>query len=162
VSRASDWFVGHLRRGGSFLVVGGVGFLIDAAIYNALVFWGGHGPMFALPLVAKIIAIAGASIATYFGSRLWTYRDRATRQTWQKFAVFALLNVIAILLQLGCLGFSRYVLGLHSALSDNLFGTLIGQGIATVFRYFAYGRWVFPHEDATEDLAAERAVGDMS
>lgn len=161
MSRASDWFVGHLKRGGSFLVVGGVGFLIDAAIYNALVFWGGHGPMFSLPLVAKIIAIAGASVATYFGSRFWTYRDRADRQTWQRFAVFALLNVIAILLQLGCLGFSRYVLGLHSAWSDNLFGTLIGQGIATVFRYFAYGRWVFPHEDRSEDLAAERAVGDM-
>lgn len=143
VANASDWFLGHLKRGGSFLVVGGIGFAVDAVVYNALVFWGGHGPLFALPLVGKIIAIAIASVVTYFGSRLWTYRDRADAQTLRSFLVFALLNVIAILLQLGCLGFSRYVLHLDSPLADNVSGTLIGQGVATVFRYFAYGKWVF-------------------
>jgi putative flippase GtrA len=141
---AGGWIAGHLRRGGSFLVVGGVGFLVDAAIYNALAFWGGHGPLFALPLLAKVIASAGASVVTYFGSRLWTYRDRAQEPRRGAFWIFVLLNVVAILLQLACLGFSRYVLGLHSPLSDNVSGTLVGQAIATVFRYWAYGRWVFP------------------
>ncbi|MFZ7089069.1 GtrA family protein [Curtobacterium sp. RRHDQ10] len=143
---ARAWVVGHLRRGGSFLVVGGVGFLVDAAIYNALAFWGGHGPLFAVPLVAKVIAIAGASVVTYVGSRLWTYRDRAAEPRRGAFWIFALLNVVAILLQLACLGFSRYVLGLHSPISDNVSGTLVGQVFATVFRYWAYGRWVFPDE----------------
>ena len=153
---ATDGLLGHLRRGGSFLVVGGVGFLVDAAVYNALVFWGGHGPLFAYPLVGKIIAIAVASVATYFGSRFWTYRDRAGKQTLASFAVFALLNVIAILLQLGCLGFSRYVLHLDSPLADNVSGTLIGQAAATLFRYFAYGKWVFrDHERAADEATAD-------
>ncbi|MCS5487484.1 GtrA family protein [Curtobacterium sp. C1] len=158
MSNATGWFLGHLRRGGSFLVVGGVGFVVDAAVYNALVFWGGHGPLFSLPLVGKIIAIAVASVVTYFGSRLWTYRDRADAQTFRSFAVFALLNVVAILLQLGCLGFSRYVLHLDSPIADNVSGTLIGQAVATVFRYFAYGRWVFT---ARRD-SAEEAVADVA
>lgn len=157
MSNASEWFLGHLRRGGSFLVVGGVGFLVDAAVYNALVFWGGHGPLFAYPLVGKVIAIAAASVVTYVGSRLWTYRDRSGGQTLRSFAVFALLNVIAILLQLGCLGFSRYVLHLDSPLADNVSGTLVGQAIATVFRYVAYGRWVF--RDKRE--GAEEAVAEI-
>ncbi|WP_260855790.1 GtrA family protein [Curtobacterium sp. 9128] len=156
MSNASNWFLGHLRRGGSFLVVGGIGFVVDAAVYNALVFWGGHGPLFTLPLVGKVIAIAVASVVTYFGSRLWTYRDRADAQTFRSFAVFALLNVVAILLQLGCLGFSRYVLHLDSPLADNVSGTLIGQGVATVFRYFAYGKFVFKDsKDGAAEAVAE-------
>jgi putative flippase GtrA len=156
MSNPSAWFLGHLRRGGSFLVVGGVGFVVDALVYNALVFWGGHGPLFAMPLVGKVIAIALASVVTYFGSRLWTYRDRAGRQTLRSFAVFALLNVVAILLQLGCLGFSRYVLHLDSPLADNVSGTLVGQAVATVFRYSAYGRFVFTDDrERAEEAVAE-------
>ncbi|KTR05312.1 GtrA family protein [Curtobacterium citreum] len=158
MSNATGWFLGHLRRGGSFLVVGGLGFLVDAAVYNALVFWGGRGPLFALPLVGKIIAIAVASVVTYFGSRLWTFRDRAGSQTLRSFLVFALINVVAILLQLGCLGVSRYVLHLDSPLADNVSGTLIGQAVATVFRYFAYGRFVFKDDRQ----GAEEAIAEIS
>jgi putative flippase GtrA len=157
VETATERIVGHLRRGGSFLVVGGIGFVVDALVYNALVFWGGHGPLFALPLVGKVIAVASASVVTYFGSRLWTYRDRSGGQTLRSFLVFALLNVIAILLQLGCLAVSRYLLHLDSPLADNVSGTLVGQAVATVFRYVAYGRFVFPDD---ED-AADEAVADV-
>lgn len=34
--------IGALRRGGAFLVVGAIGFLVDAGTYNLLVFWGGE------------------------------------------------------------------------------------------------------------------------
>lgn len=139
-----SWVREHLTRGSTFLVIGGIGFLVDAATYNALAFWGGQGPLYDAPLVAKVIAIALASVVTYFGSHYWTYRDRRTRLTVRSFLIFALLNVIAILLQLACLGFSRYVLDLAGPVPDNISGTLIGQALATVFRYVAYGRWVFP------------------
>lgn len=158
MTNATGWFLGHLRRGGSFLVVGGVGFLVDAAVYNALVFWGGSGPLFAVPLLGKVIAIAVASVVTYFGSRLWTFRDRAGSQTLRSFLVFAAINVAAILLQLGCLAFSRYVLHLDSPLADNVAGTLVGQAVATVFRYFAYGKFVF--KDDREGGA--KAIAEIS
>ena len=55
-----------------------------------------------------------------------------------------------------CLGFSRYVLGLHSWLSDNVSGTLVGQALATVFRYVTYRAWVFPDDAQAEARAGGR------
>lgn len=143
--------LGQLRRGSAFLVVGGIAFVVDAVTYNLLVFGvGSGGPLRWYPLPAKIIAIAVASAVTYFGNRYLTFRERKTPTTVRQLVIFVLLNGVAALLQLGCLGFSRYVLGFSSQLADNVSGTLIGQGVATVFRYITYDRWVFPHVNSAE------------
>lgn len=123
---------------------------MDAATFNVLVYWSGHGPMFDLPILAKIIAIVLASIATYLGNHWWTFRDRRTRPSLRQIAVFALINLGAILLQLGCLAFSRYVLGLADPIADNVSGTIIGQALATMFRYVMYDRFVFPDQERGE------------
>lgn len=137
------------RNASKFLVIGGLAFLVDAATYNLLVFWvTGEGPLFAQPLVAKIIAVALATIVTYIGNRFWTFSSRRLSRRYSRYVVFALLNVIAVVIQLACLGFSRYVLGLDSVLADNIAGTLIGQVLATLFRFFTYSRYVFPDEVA--------------
>ncbi|WP_084523712.1 GtrA family protein [Nocardia inohanensis] len=128
---------------GAFVVVGGIGFLVDAGTYNALVFWGGEGPMHDAPVPAKIIAILTATVVTYFGNKWWTYSDHEGGNNGRHIVVYALLNVVAIGLQASCLGFSRYVLGLDSPLADNISGTLIGQAVAMGFRYWAYGKFVF-------------------
>src|SRR5687768_9203140 len=55
-----------LRKSGAFLAVGGVAFVVDAVTFNLLVFgFGGDGPMYDDPLVAKIIAIVVATVVTY-------------------------------------------------------------------------------------------------
>lgn len=150
----------HLGPGLKFLVVGGTVFLIDAAVYNLLVFWTpahgwGHGLLFETPLLAKVLSIAFASVLTYLGNRLWTFSDRTVPHTARSVAVFIAINVIASLLQLGCLAFSRYVLDLHSPLADNISGNLIGQAVSTAFRYVTYGRFVFPQraDPTSEDEA---------
>lgn len=135
--------VAKFRKGGAFLVVGVVGFLVDAGVYNALVFAGGEGPMFHAPLPAKLIAIGVATVVTYFGNKYWTFRHRPAGNAARQWVLYAVFNAIAIGLQLGCLGFSRYVLGLDSPLADNVSGTLIGQIVAVVFRFWAYDKFVF-------------------
>ena len=139
----------HLRPTLKFLTVGGLVFLLDAALYNLLVFWHplegwGTGLLHAHPLPAKLLTIAVASCLTYLGNRLWTFGDRPRPDTARSILLFILINVIAAGLQLGCLGFSRYVLGLDSVLADNISGTVIGQIVSTTFRYLTYGRYVFP------------------
>lgn len=141
--RWSAFIVRNLKRGSVFLLVGGAGFVIDAVVYNLLVFTGGRGPLFDLPLVAKTIAILVGLVATYFGNKILTYRDRHTPMTVPQLSLYAIANVFAIALQLGSLGFSRYVLLLDGPVADNLFGTVIGQALATGFRYYAYTRWVY-------------------
>ncbi|CAN5355838.1 GtrA family protein [soil metagenome] len=133
----------EIRRVVDFLIVGGIAFVVDAAVYNLLVFGPGRFSFGELPLPAKAISIGLGTVASFVGNRLLTYRDRSSRLTVLKFLVFCGLNVIAIIIQLGILGFSRYVLGLHSVLADNISGTLIGQAAAMAFRYATYGRLVF-------------------
>lgn len=142
----------NLKRGSVFLLVGGAGFVIDAVVYNLLVFAGGRGPLFDYPLIAKTIAILVGLIATYFGNKILTYRDRHTPMTVRQVSLYVLANVIAIGLQLGCLAFSRYVLGLDGVVADNVFGTFIGQALATGFRYYAYTRWVYRDITKTADI----------
>ncbi|WP_184326374.1 GtrA family protein [Brachybacterium aquaticum] len=139
----------HLSSTVKFLIVGGLVFLLDAAMYNLLVFWHpthgwGQGLMHGNPLTAKLLTIAAASCLTYLGNRLWTFGDRPRPDTTRSIMLFILVNVIATGLQLACLGFSRYVLGLDSPLADNISGTFIGQIVSTSFRYVTYGRLVFP------------------
>ena len=91
-------------------------------------------------------------------------RTPQTDNPLREYLLYAVFNVVAIALQLGCLGFSRYVLDLSSPLSDNISGTLIGQIVAVVFRYWAYDKFVFRvgQAAATEDSkvwhARRRAV----
>ncbi|MFC9893079.1 GtrA family protein [Nocardia sp. NPDC127579] len=132
-----------LRKGSAFLIVGGIGFLVDAGTYNLLVFWGGEGVLYHQPLAAKIIAILVATVVTYFGNKWWTFADQQTDNPGREYLLYAVFNVVAIGLQLGCLGFSRYVLDLSTPLSDNISGTLIGQAVAVGFRYWAYNKFVF-------------------
>lgn len=79
-----------------------------------------------------------------------TYRDRKAPRTARQLLLYAVLNGVAILIQLGCLGFSRYVLQLADPVADNISGTLVGQALATIFRYLTYARWVFPAERDSE------------
>jgi len=131
------------RRSGAFLVVGLIGFGIDAGTYNLLVFWGGQGVLHHVPLLAKIIAIAVATVVTYFGNKWWTFAHKRTDNAAREYLLYAIFNVIAIALQLSCLGFSRYVLDLSTPVADNISGTLIGQVVAVLFRYWAYDTFVF-------------------
>lgn len=108
--------------------------------------------MFNHPLSAKLIAIAIASLATYIGNKWWTFRSRQSRTTTSRIGAFIALNVVAMGLQELCLAFSRYALGLNSWLSDNISGTLIGQALATVFRYITYRRWVFPDDSQAIEI----------
>ncbi|MCM6778492.1 GtrA family protein [Nocardia sp. CDC159] len=143
-----------VRQGGAFLVVGAIGFLVDAGTYNLLVFAGGEGPLFHAPLPAKIIAIAVATVVTYFGNKWWTFAHKKGGSAAREYLLYAVFNVVAIALQLGCLGFSRYVLDLSTPLSDNISGTLIGQIVAVLFRYWAYDKFVFTGA-TSRDAASE-------
>lgn len=144
-SHLRDFLIRNIRRGGIFLAIGGLGFIVDAIVYNLLVFGGGDGILHPQPLLAKVIAVVAGLIVTYGGNKLLTYRDRKVSVSLRQIARYAVVNVLAILIQLACLAFSRYVLGFDSALADNVSGTFIGQAVATGLRYVLYTLWVFPH-----------------
>lgn len=142
-----------------FGVVGAVAFVIDFGGYNLMVY-GPHlmgmlgegsteGMLHDKPLTAKIISAALATVVAWLGNRLWTFRHRRNRQAVHELALFVVFNVAAMVISVAALGFSRYVLGLDSQLSDNL-TNIIGIAIGTLFRFWAYRKFVFAGEVAPE------------
>ena len=151
-SSTREFIIRNLRRGGIFIAIGGLGFVVDALVYNLLVFAWAGGPFQALPLAAKTISIVAGLVVTYVGNKLLTYRDRKSRVSWLQIWRYAAVNVLALLLQLASLAFSRYVLGMDTLLADNISGTIVGQALATVLRYVLYTKWVFPHSPAIDPI----------
>jgi putative flippase GtrA len=141
-------FVARVRRGlgelARFFTVGLLAYVVDVGTFNLLVHAGGEGVLFDKPLTAKVIAVVAATVVAYFGNRQWTWRDRERRGFWREYGLFFVLNAIALALTLLPLAFSRYVLGLDSALADNLSGNVVGVALGTAFRFWSYRTWVFP------------------
>ena len=140
------WYQLHqlIRESLKFATVGSVGFIVDIAVFNALLYSGGEGPLQHKPLTAKTISVLVATVVTYTGNRVWTFRHRARRGVAREYALFFVLNGIGLGLALTCLGISRYVLGLSGPLADNIAANVIGLSLGTLFRFWSYRRWVFP------------------
>jgi putative flippase GtrA len=133
-----------VRESLKFLTVGGVGLVVDLFVFNALLYAGGDGPLNHKPLTAKTISVVAATLVTYTGNRVWTFRHRARTGFAREYVLFFLLNGVGLGVSLCCLGISRYVLGLSGPLADNVSANVIGLGLGTMFRFWSYRRWVFP------------------
>jgi len=147
-----------------FGAVGAIAFVVDIGVFNLL----RHDIIVDLghkPLTAKTISVTVATIVAWVGNRYWTFRRRRRASRRREFALFALMNIGGLGIALACLGFSHYALGLTSALADNIAGNVIGLGLGTLFRFWAYRRLVFtagidPEAPEAEDdhTAAEDAL----
>lgn len=149
------------REIAKFGIVGLSALVVDIGLFNLLRFAGGEGPLYDKPITAKAISVGVATVFAYFGNRYWTFRYRGRSHMGKEFALFFLLNGVAMLIALVCLWFSHYVLGLTSALADNLSANVIGLGLGTLFRFWSYRRWVFPAlpaDPADRELAERDAV----
>jgi putative flippase GtrA len=120
-----------------FGVVGAIAAVIDLGGAAYL-----HGVLGIGPLSAKAIAIAAATVVSYVGNRFWTFRHRGGHALLREWVVFIVLNVIGLLIAEISIGFTYYVLGLHDAIAYNV-ASVAGTGLATVFRYWSYKKWVF-------------------
>ncbi len=136
-----------------FGVVGAVAFVVDLGLFNLL----RHTVMETKPTTATIVSAAVATAVAWVGNRLWTFRHRRSRPAHHEAMLFALTNAVAMLIQAGSIAFSNYVLDLHSLVADNA-AKIIGIGLGTLFRFWAYRTFVFAREPIDEDTSplAER------
>jgi putative flippase GtrA len=120
-----------------FLVVGGLGTVIDLGGAAVL-----HSRYNVEPLAAKAISVTLATIFTYFGSRFWTFKERENQPVKREAVLFIVLNVVGLLIAEVVIAFVTYALGLRSSLEYNA-ASFIGTGLGTIFRFYAYRKWVF-------------------
>lgn len=138
-----------------FGAVGAVAYVVDVGLFNIVRFGLGQGP-----LTSKTIATATAITVAYYGNRHWTWRSRPRQGFRREYTLFAAVNGAGLAIQLACLGISFYVLELQGQLAENIAGNVVGVGLGTLFRFWAYRTWVFPQlpEDAATDEALERTT----
>ncbi len=124
-----------------FGIVGAISFVVDVGLMNLL----RATVMEDKPTTAKIISASVATVVAWIGNRQWTFRHRRNRAAAHEFGLFALTNVVALVIGAGAIAFSHYVLGLDSLLADNV-ANIVGIGLGTLFRFWAYRTFVFAKE----------------
>jgi putative flippase GtrA len=112
-------------------------------------FIGGEGPLYDKPLTAKVISVLVATTFAFFGNRHWTFKHRPRTKFRREYTLFFLFNAVGMAISLSCLWVSHYLLGFKSALADNISANLIGLVLGTIFRFWGYHNWVFPHDETS-------------
>ena len=125
-----------------FGLVGATAFIVDMGLFNLLQ----HGPLCVLvghPNAAQFIAAATATLYSWIANRLWTYRGRTQDNATREAILFFVANICGIAISQFCLLFTHYILGLTSALADNIAVYVVGFVLGTAFRFFFYHYVVF-------------------
>lgn len=127
---------------GRFGSVGAVAYVVDLGLFNLLRF--GPGELLGeKPLTAKVVSVVVATLVSWLGNRYWTFSKQRTEGRVRELVMFALVNGGGMLIAVGCLWFSHYVLELTSPLADNIAANVVGVGLGTIFRYVCYKYLVF-------------------
>lgn len=128
----------------SFLAVGGVGYVVAVAAFNAF----RSLPVLSVldPSFANILAVAVAMVVTYVGNRYFTWRGESTQRR-REIALFVLFNAIGLGFSVVALIVSHDLMGLTSRLDDNISANVIGVALGMVFRFWTYKKWVFVHTE---------------
>ena len=139
-----------------FAGIGAVNTVISLAIFNALLPMG--------PLKANVVATTVATTCSYFMNRHWTYRHLPRSSLRREYGLFFFFNLVGLLIESAILFVARY--GMHfnehtDVLAFNIakFGGLV---LATVFRFWAYRRFVFGvhRADRTEPVVVDTSDDD--
>jgi putative flippase GtrA len=120
-----------------FGVIGGLGTVIDLGGAAVL-----QGKYHVEPLAAKAVSVTLATIFTYLGSRFWTFKERENQSVRREAVLFFVLNVVGLVIAEAVIGLVTYVLGLRGPLGYNA-ASFVGTGLGTIFRFWAYRKWVF-------------------
>jgi putative flippase GtrA len=139
-----------------FGVVGLIGFVVQLGVQNALHSGAGVGA-----ITAVIIGYIVATMVTFVGNRHWAFKHRKGKGLRHETITFVLLNVVGIVIQVGIVDIAYYELGYKDGLSYNI-ATIIGIGLATLFRLYAYRKFVFSNHQGNGDGDGGAEAGELA
>ncbi|HSE70748.1 MAG TPA: GtrA family protein [Nocardioidaceae bacterium] len=145
-----------------FLTVGGLATGVAFVIFNGLVhglLGRPSGPMNEHPLEAFVIANLVGMVVSYRGSRSWAFRNREVVGAAGGRVAYFVINTATMGIPLLCLAISRYLLGLDSGLADNISANVVGLGLGTAARFWAFRKFIFlrPAKARRRELARQDA-----
>ena len=145
-----------------FGVVGGVGFVVQLGVTDAVHLGLGVGA-----LSAVIVGYVVATVVTFLGNRHWAFKHRQGKGLHRETLTFILLNLVGLGIQEAVVATVHYGLHMTDPLSYNV-ANIVGIGLGTLFRLWSYRKWVFlevtaePAEVAPTVLPTEPPVEEHS
>ncbi|MEU0369941.1 GtrA family protein [Streptomyces sp. NPDC006283] len=135
-----------MREIAKFGAVGGVGLVVNLAVFN-LVRNVTEIPVVRASILATVVAIA----CNYVGFRYFTYRDRDKNGRTREMTLFLLFSAVGLVIEHGVLYTATYGFDWDTPLQSNIF-KFLGIGVATLFRFWSYRTWVFRALPARETV----------
>jgi len=129
------------REVAKFGVIGAFAFTIDLVLFNLLF----YGPMQGHLATSRILSGVVSTSFAWVGNRTWTFRHRRHRAAHHEALLFFAVNAVGLLISTGYLNATHDLLGWTSRLEVNV-NNMVGIGIATLLRFWAYRRFVFAGE----------------
>ena len=90
-------------------------------------------------MVSTLCAIA----VNWIGNRSWAFRDRRQADVAREGFAFLAVSLLGLLVSVACLWISHDLLGLRTALDDNIATNFVGLGLGTAVRFALYRSWVY-------------------
>lgn len=148
----SSWRV-LLKEISAFGAIGAIAFGLDLGIFAWLA---PHGA-----IKAKIVSATVSTTFAYFGNRYLSFSHRARTSIGRETAFFFGINAITLVFSAAVIALFVYPLGYRHDSSMVFLANVLSIGLGTLFRFWAYKRFVFLHPDRVHetdvDLDAELA-----
>lgn len=153
-----------VKEASKFGIVGIIGIIIDVGLFNFFLFSG------LWPSLAKTLSMIIAMLFTYFGNKHWSFSRNLFEppaagteksSSPRQFVLFVLVNLVALSFSLVALYVEHEILHIRSVLADNIAANVIGLGLGTIFRFWAYRTFVFakkPNETPQESITREQQI----
>lgn len=136
--------VGHLfHEIAKFGLVGGTSLVINFILFQVYSSFKRNDV-----LVASIVASVLSTIVAYLGNRYWTYRDRDCTGVGREVVLFFGSNGVGMVIQVGCLALTHYVIGWNSNLGDFFGNYVLGMSMGMGFRFWSYRTLIFPETES--------------
>lgn len=137
--------VGIAYQFSKFLLVGGLNFLIDLAVLNALIAFSGvtHG---AVAVAFKGTSFVVAVISSFFWNKFWTFHAATLEHAGVQFAEFITVSVIGLLLNAGAFSLLNDALGPQAGIAPQAWASVSAGGAAIaglIWNFIGYKFFVF-------------------
>lgn len=129
-----------VRQLAAFALVGGVGFVVDTVSFTLLRLTPAFG---SAPIRAGIASTTLAIAANWIGNRYWTFGPHRSTRNVAEAVEFVAVSLLGMLVALGCLAVSHYVLDLRTVLADNVAKNGVGLVLGSGIRFLLYRHWVY-------------------
>ncbi|GGK39979.1 GtrA family protein [Nocardia camponoti] len=133
-----------------FAVVGAITWFIDTGVVYAVKLT----VLGEKPLTARLLGALIATIASYILNREWSFNTRGGRARSHEAALFFAISALGIGVTMIPQAISLYALDLRvpdvapvtQAVANFISGQILGVLLAMAFRFWAFRRFVFPHD----------------